>query len=223
MNTAEVTGNPDPYHAVKVRMNRLAIGALPQCRAFIAAAADPLEAVVRIAVAGNLLDCGARIQIKAEGLPELLSSLRERPLAGTLSEFFTTAEQAERILFLADNAGEIVFDRLLIEALPTHKVTVAVRGNPILNDALHEDAILAGITNLVPVIDNGSTAPGTVFDDCPAEFRSHFKRADMIISKGQGNYETLSEVRAPIFFLFTVKCPLVARQIGVSSSHKNEF
>jgi uncharacterized protein with ATP-grasp and redox domains len=144
----------------------------------------------------------------------MLASLWEQPLAGDPQELFRAAAAAERILFLADNAGEIVLDRLLIEALPYHKVTVAVRGRPVLNDALHKDAILAGISALVPVIDNGSDAPGTVLADCSKAFLEHFHRADLIIAKGQGNYETLSQVAAPIFFLFTVKCPLVAAHIG---------
>jgi len=213
----EMSGDLDPYRAVKKRMNRLALDALPGCRKLIAEAADPFQAVIRLAVAGNLLDCGAKTQITADDLPQLFSSLWDQSLVGEPQEVFHAAEQADRILYLADNAGEIIFDRLLVEALPMAKVTVAVRGNPILNDALLQDARLAGITDLVPVIDNGSAVPGTVLADCSAEFRTHFHRADMIIAKGQGNYETLSEVRAPIFFLFTVKCPLVAAQIGEPS------
>ena len=210
----EITGDPDPYRSVKDRMNRLALDALPGCRELIAAVHDPLQAVIRLAVAGNLLDSGAKNQIAPEDLPQLFATLWDHPLAGDPHKLFQVAKRAERILYLTDNAGEIVLDRLLIEALPMAKVTVAVRGKPILNDALREDAALAGITELVPVIDNGSAVPGTVLADCSAEFRAHFKRANLIIAKGQGNYETLSEARAPIFFLFTVKCPLVAAQIG---------
>jgi uncharacterized protein with ATP-grasp and redox domains len=210
----EETASPDPYLALKGRMNQLALAALPACRELIATAADPQEAVVRIAVAGNLLDAGAKVQIQPEQLPGILASLWDQPLAGNPQELFRAAAAAKRILYLADNAGEIVFDRLLIEALPFHKVTVAVRGCPVLNDALREDAMLAGILDLVPVIDNGSDAPGTVLADCSETFLDHFYRADLIIAKGQGNYETLSQVAAPIFFLFTVKCPLVAAHIG---------
>ena len=208
------TGESDPYRGVKERMNGLALEALPCCGESIAKAADPQEAAVRVAVAGNLLDSGAKIQIQPENLPHLLATLWERPLAGDPHELFLAAEKAERILYLADNAGEIVFDRLLLNFLPIEKVTLAVRGRPILNDALRGDAEVAGFTGLVPVIDNGSDAPGTVLEDCSEEFREYFDRAGLIISKGQGNYETLSAVRAPIFFLFTVKCPIVAAQIG---------
>lgn len=210
----EECGSADPYRGLKDRMNRLALAALPACRDLIANAADPLEAVLRIAVAGNLLDAGAKIQIQPEDLPGMLAGLWAKPLAGDPHELFRAAADARRILYLADNAGEIVFDRLLIEALPHHKMTVAVRGRPILNDALHEDAVLAGIAELATLIDNDSDAPGTVLADCSEVFLSHFHAVDLIIAKGQGNFETLSYLAAPVFFLFTVKCPLVAEQIG---------
>lgn len=211
----EETANPDPYRPLKDRMNQLALAAMPVCRELIAKAENPQEAVVRIAVAGNLLDAGAKVQIQPEDLPGLLARLWDQPLAGDPAELFRAAALAQRILYLADNAGEIVFDRLLIEALPFDKLTVAVRGSPVLNDALHEDALLAGLPDLVPVITNGSDAPGTVLADCSEAFLEHFHHADLIIAKGQGNYETLSQAAAPVFFLFTVKCPLVAAHIGL--------
>lgn len=210
----EETANADPYRALKDRMNRLALAALPACREIIAKSSDPQEAVVRLAVAGNLLDAGAKVQIQPEDLPGMLATVWDQALVGDPQELFRAAASAGRILYLADNAGEIVLDRLLIEALPYDKVTVAVRGRPVLNDALLEDASLAGIPDLVPVIDNGSDAPGTVLADCSEVFLEHFHHAELIIAKGQGNYETLSHVAAPIYFLFTVKCPLVAARIG---------
>jgi len=135
-------------------------------------------------------------------------------LDANLAEFSRAIAAAERILYLADNAGEIVFDRLLIERLPTEKVTVAVRGLPVINDATLIDAEYAGITELVEVIDNGSDAPGTILEDCSEAFLERFHAADLIISKGQGNYETLSQVHKDIYFLLKVKCPVVARDVG---------
>jgi uncharacterized protein with ATP-grasp and redox domains len=119
-----------------------------------------------------------------------------------------------RILYLADNAGEIVFDRLLIKALPMEKITVAVRGAPVINDATLEDAETAGIRGIVPVIVNGSDAPGTLVKECSDEFRRAFDHADLIVSKGQGNYETLSGTTKAVFFLLTVKCPIIGADIG---------
>ena len=125
------------------------------------------------------------------------------------------AAKAERILYLADNAGEIVLDQLLIEQLPRERITVAVRGAPVLNDATMEDARSTGLTKLVRVIDNGMDAPGTLLDLCSAEFVAAFQNADLIISKGQGNFESLIDhCGANIYFLFMAKCGLVADRVG---------
>ena len=207
-------GDPDPYLAVKDRMNRMALDLLPALRARLAAHPDPREAAVRVAIGGNLLDVGAKTQIAAEDLPAHLETIWTQPLRGDVASLFAAAERARSILYLADNAGEIVFDRLLIEQLPVGKVVVAVRGAPVLNDAVRADAETAGLPELVPVVDNGSDAPGTILDDCSADFRARFAAADLVIAKGQGNYETLSETDRPIYFLFTVKCPLVAARVG---------
>lgn len=206
--------NPDPYRDVKIRMNQMAASLVPAMRARIEAHPDPREAAVRVAIGGNLLDVGAKTQIAAEDLPAHLETIWTQPLRGDLAAFFRAMERARRILYLADNAGEIFFDRLLIERLPAEIITVAVRGSPVLNDATIEDAEAAGLPELVPVLDNGSDAPGTILEDCSEEFRGGFDRADLVIAKGQGNYETLSDVKKNMFFLFTVKCPLVAARVG---------
>ena len=207
-------GDPDPYLAVKDRMNRMALDLLPALRARLAAHPDPREAAVRVAIGGNLLDVGAKTQIAAEDLPAHLETIWTQPLRGDVASLFAAAERARSILYLADNAGEIVFDRLLIEQLPVGKDVGAVRVAPVLNDAVRADAETAGLPELVPVVDNGSDAPGTILDDCSADFRARFAAADLVIAKGQGNYETLSETDRPIYFLFTVKCPLVAARVG---------
>lgn len=210
----EETGNADPYRGIRDEMNRLALGEMNRWRRMLRKAADPLDMVVRLSAAGNLLDSAAKSEAHHENLPKLFSTLKKRPLAGDPHLLFRLARQASRILLLADNAGEIVFDRLLVEMLPPGKVTVAVRGAPIINDALREDAETAGLARIATIISNGTDAPGTLLDECPAEFRKEFEKADLIISKGQGNYESLTHVRAPIFFIFTVKCPLIATRAG---------
>lgn len=128
-----------------------------------------------------------------------------------LEAFKEAVSQAERILFLADNAGEIAFDRLLIELLPTEKVTVAVKGKPVINDATLEDARMTGLTDLVEVVDNGSDAPGTILASCSQAFRDRFEKAYLVIAKGQGNYESLSDSDKDIFFILKVKCPVIAQ------------
>ena len=206
--------DPDPYRNVKDRMNRMAASLMPAMRGRIAVHSNPREAAVRVAIGGNLLDIGAKTQIAAEDLPAHLETIWTQTLRGDLDAFFQEVERARSVVYLADNAGEIVFDKLLIERLPAEKITLFVRGSPVLNDATVEDAEFAGLPELVPVLDNGSDAPGTLLEDCSDEFRGWFDRADLVIAKGQGNYETLSEVDKNIYFLFTVKCPLVAAQIG---------
>jgi uncharacterized protein with ATP-grasp and redox domains len=124
------------------------------------------------------------------------------------------AECAQNILYLVDNAGEIAFDRLLIEQLPTEKITVVVKGKPVINDATMEDAEFVGLTDIVEVIDNGSDAPGTILETCSQNFRDRFEEADLVIAKGQGNYETLSDLDKNIFFILKAKCPVIARDIG---------
>jgi len=208
------TGVMDPYRALKDSMNHIALKLMPALTEVVRRHADPHEAVVRIAIAGNLLDAGSKTRLAPEDMPARLHAIWDLSLVGNVEDLFHAANAARRILYLADNAGEIVFDRLLIEALPAEKITVAVRGVPVINDATMEDAKTAGIPEIAPVISNGSDAPGTVVEECSEEFRSCFNGADLIIAKGQGNYETLSNTDKNMFFLLTVKCPLIAADIG---------
>ena len=130
-------------------------------------------------------------------------------------EFKDAFNKAKTILYLGDNAGETVFDRVLLEELPKDKkIYYGVRGFPAINDALEEDAVEAGIDKYASIISNGSNAPGTFLDDCSKEFKNIFFGADMIISKGQGNFESLYGGDYPVFFLFKVKCPPVARELS---------
>jgi uncharacterized protein with ATP-grasp and redox domains len=145
---------------------------------------------------------------------EAIDASFQEPLGGDVEAFARAAGEAQTILYIADNAGEIVFDRLLIEQLGPEKVTVAVRGSPVINDATLRDAEAAGLSGLVEVIENGSDAPGTILADCSDSFRKRFESADLVIAKGQGNYESLSEVEACIFFLLKAKCPVIARDLG---------
>ncbi len=210
----EVSGNKDPYSGLKQKMNNIALDLLPSLGAVIERQPDKREALVRLAIAGNLLDAGSKSRLALEDLPARLRTIWDAPLAGSAGALFAAAEKARSILYLADNAGEIVFDRLLIAALPLEKVKLAVRGFPVINDATIKDAELAGLSGMVPVISNGSDAPGTVLEECSEEFKACFDVADMIISKGQGNYETLSGVDKNIFFLLSVKCSLIGSYIG---------
>ena len=128
--------------------------------------------------------------------------------------FQQALNEAEEILYIADNTGEIIFDRLLIEQLPMGKVTVVIKGSPVINDATREDATLAGLHRIVEVIDNGSDGPGTILETCSQVFVDRFEKADLVIAKGQGNYETLSDIDKNIFFVLKAKCHVIARDLG---------
>jgi len=210
----EMTGIDDPYGAEKERFDHMAEELLPGYARKVASAADPLDLAVRLAIAGNVIDLGAKTGLTEREAESEIDRAAAAPICGDLEAFRRRAERAEHILYLADNAGEVFFDRLLIERLPRGCVTVAVRGAPVINDATMADACDAGLAELAELIDNGSDAPGTVLADCSAEFRRYFREADLIISKGQGNYETLCDESAPLFFLFRVKCPAVAAHAG---------
>ncbi len=206
----------DPYRDAKDRQNGLAARLMPSIRRRIAESFDPLTMAVRYAITGNIIDLGAKNNIGMGDIYSELQSAPIQPVFGDLSEFKKKVSEARNILYLADNAGEIFFDRLLIEQLTGASVTLAVRGKPVINDATREDALAAGLDEIAGIIDNGSDAPGTILSDCTAEFRRHFDEADMIIAKGQGNYEALSDEPCNIFFLFRTKCPVISRRSGFS-------
>jgi damage-control phosphatase, subfamily I len=210
-----ICGDDDPYRAAKDHQNRMALRLLSDLEADRTAARDPLEAAVRLAIAGNVIDLGIDGTVTEADLHESVRRVEVESLAGDLEEFREAVSKARSILYLADNAGEIVFDRLLVEQLGPARVTLAVRGFPILNDATREDARAAGLDEIVPVIDNGSDVPGTLLKECSAEFLRHFEQVDLIVAKGQGNFETLSDEPRNIFFLFKVKCPVVADHTGL--------
>lgn len=212
----EITGVADPYHAAKTRQNRMALRLLPGLRAELKAADDTFSLTVRIAIAGNIIDMGGAGDASLSGIRKALHHAMTEPLKGNITAFKRTAKKAKTILYLTDNAGEIVFDRLLIEQLGPDKVTVAVRGKPALNDALMADARAAGLHKITTVIDNGSDAPGTILENVSPQFAEAFMKADMVIAKGMGNYETLSESPRPVYFLFKAKCAMVARRAKVT-------
>ncbi len=209
------THGRDPYAKAKERLNRFALSIYPRLKDIVEASRNPLETAIGPAIAGNGMDLGVFSQLEDRTIDAAIDRSLTRPVKGTdVSQFSQAVDSARRILFLADNAGEIVLDRLLIEQMPLNRTTYAVRGAAVINDATMTDAEACGLTDLVNVIDNGSDIPGTVPAECSEEFRRIFDAADLIISKGQGNFETLDSVDRPIFHLLTVKCPVVARSLG---------
>jgi len=208
----ELGNHRDPYREAKQASTQAALALYPHLLAEVRAAADPLETAVRIAIAGNIIDLGIHEHYDLEAT---LQRVLHQPFAiDDLEPFRTALDQCSRILYLGDNAGETVFDRVLIEYLD-RPVTYVVKAAPIINDATCDDALAAGLDKVAEIIDNGTDAPGTLLDQCSSGFLQRFDQAELIISKGQGNYESLSDVEAPIYFLLQAKCGVIARHLGV--------
>ncbi len=205
----------DPYREIKTTYNRIALGLLPELLELASSMQDQLEGGVRAAIAGNIIDFGIYDHIDLQRSVEDSFQLE---LSRTSYEAFRHAvETASTILYLCDNAGEIVFDRVLLRILQKKgkSVIVAVKGAPVINDATLEDAAEAGMAEYAGLIDNGSDGIGTLLEACSDRFLDVYRSSDMIISKGQANFETLEQTGDPrLFFLFKVKCPVVARALG---------
>lgn len=215
---AEISGCPDPFASLKKEGNQLALGLSGNIREEINRAADPLMTAIRFAIAGNIIDYGAHHQFEAT---ETIVACQSRDFAindykELQKDLTRLAESNGSLLYLADNCGELVFDGLLLELLAGRGIEIflAVKERPIINDALVEDAMACGLDQYCTILANGTGCPGTPFSDCSLEFQEIFSNAGLIISKGQGNFETLSESRAPIYFLLTVKCPVAGRHIA---------
>jgi hypothetical protein len=205
----DLAGNGDPYLQEKRQFNTMAMAMRPQLREIIAASANPFETAVRLAIAGNIIDFGI-LTVNESRVEEMVRTCLTCEIdTAAIENMQKEIRKARRILYLCDNAGEIVFDTLLVEQLPKEKMIAVVKGGPIINDALMDDAKTAGLCDMVEVVENGSAAPGTLLELCSEDFRQRFAEADLVISKGQGNFETLEGMDKNIFFLFTVKCGVV--------------
>jgi len=209
---AEYTGAEDPYYELKKKCTKQALTLYPEFKKIVANSDDSLLTAAKMAIAGNIIDFGIAKKFNLE------KDVREI-LAGGLTiddykEFRLALDRAKKIIYLGDNAGETVFDRILIEEI-RKPVTYVVREKPIINDAVRADAIAAGIDKAAEIISSGCDGPGTIPGMCDLEFLDILSKADLIISKGQGNYEGLSDENLPIFFLLKAKCHVIARDIGV--------
>lgn len=209
---SEKTGVSDPYRGIKERCTKQALAIYPEMKKLLESSQDRLMTALRVAVAGNIIDFGAQA---AFDLKKDITKILSQDFAIDHSrEFRQTLQNARRILYLADNAGETVFDRILIEEM-RKPVIYVVRERPVINDALRKDALNARIDQVAEIVSSGTDAPGTILPLCSEKFLEIFGSADLIISKGQGNYEGLSEERGPIFFLLKAKCQVIAEDIGV--------
>ncbi len=210
----EITGDDDPYKAIKKKSTERALAMYSPLKSKVEKSADPLLTAVRVAIAGNVIDLGVYDSVNIE---EEVSKIIEMDFAiCDYEDFGMELERTDRILFLGDNAGESVFDRILIEQI-NKPTTYVVRHVPIINDVTYEDAVQAGIDKSATIVSSGTDAPGIILNTCNAEFVELFNDSDFIISKGQGNYEGLSGETRRLFFLLMAKCPVIADHIGVNT------
>jgi len=206
-----ITGISDLYHRHKQDSTQAALALYPRAKELVETAADPFEAAVRLSIAGNIIDFGVQ---NAFDLPSEVERVMHQPFAvNDLALLREDIQNTKTILYIADNAGETVFDRLLIETI-NKEVLYAVRDEPVLNDAVQEDAIQAGIDHVTRIISSGVDAPGMQLSRASAPFLEIYHSAKVIISKGQGNYEALSDRTENIYFLLQAKCDTVSRLTG---------
>ena len=210
----QITGSSDPYKKIKDKYNKIALRLYPKLRGRVEKANDPLLMGIRVAIAGNVIDFGVNTHIDLE--QEIEQILKQDFAIFDYIPFKKALECTDELLYIADNSSEVVFDRILIELIRERsdkKVTYVVREKPIINDATMEDALFCGVDKVARIISSGSDGPGTFLSSATNEFRTCFNKAKLIISKGQGNYETLSEEDKPIFFLLKAKCPVIAKDL----------
>jgi len=218
----EITGVPDPYNRAKKESNDLGLRLYPMLKSRVERSEDRLLTAAKIAGAGNIIDFGPKLAMDPNRSIEQIvrdsftQALQEPLDPVQYHAFKERLNEVKRILYLADNAGEIACDKILIEELIGlgKRVTLVVRGAPTINDATLDDARYVGVDRIAAVITTGSDAPGIALRDVSPEFLEAFESAPLIISKGQGNFEGLSNTAGPIFFLFKVKCPVIARETG---------
>ena len=210
---ARISGNADPYSEHKRRFNRKLLDMYGDLKALVEASDEPLRTASRLAIAGNMIDLGIGHAFDLEA--DLKAAVEMELAVDDYPRFSREVARADRVLLVADNAGEIVLDRLLVETMGVSSVTVAVREAPIINDATVEDAREIGLDKVATIITTGNAGLGIALRSAGSDFREAWQGADLVISKGQANFETLDAERGNIFFLLKAKCDYVARELGV--------
>jgi hypothetical protein len=214
--TYAALGTDDPFVTVKQQMNELGSKAAEAARHKIERSNDPLHTAILYAAAGNIIDVGPHASFDLDAALAKLHFRRD-----DYKTFRERLHGAERILYLLDNAGEIFFDRLLLERLAGFQLTIAVKPGPILNDATLSDAETAGLKKLGRVITTGARVLGIDLDRSSPEFREAFEAgsdshsADIVIAKGHANFESVVDASRDAFFILKAKCPVVAGRLGV--------
>jgi damage-control phosphatase, subfamily I len=210
----EITGNVDLFAVERQAGNQIAMDLYKFWKTRVQASADPFNLALRIAIAGNIMDYGAASSFDInQAITNVITAEFAIDHSSCLKKKIS---ESETILYLGDNAGEIVFDRLFIETINAKNVVYAVKSAPVLNDVILKDAKETGMGLVARVISNGYDAPSTILPECSREFMELFDSADLIISKGQGNLEGLFYQKDPrLFFLLMAKCDPIADLLRV--------
>jgi hypothetical protein len=212
----ELTGQQDLYGAEKRKSNELAEKLLLELPNIPQYNPDDFESRIRLAIAGNILDFGIYCDLDIASALEVVKQTFAKPLdSAAVKRVKERMDSAEKILYVLDNCGEAVFDRVFMEPY-REKIVLGIRGCAVFNDVTRDDLADCGLEGFTQgVVSNGPEGyPGVIIQEAPDEFLKEFNSADLIVSKGQGNFETLSDSTAPIAFLFLAKCPVVLREIG---------
>ncbi|MDP2236313.1 MAG: ARMT1-like domain-containing protein [Bacteroidales bacterium] len=210
----QITGVPDPYSEEKDTSNKIAKRYYKKWRMKVLETENPFDMALRLAIAGNIIDYGASDTFNiSETIDHVLKSDFAINDAVLLKR---KIKESKKILYIGDNAGEIVFDKLFIETMMHNDITYAVKGSPVMNDVTIQDAIDVGMDWVADLISNGYDAPSTILSQCSDTFLKVYDEADLIISKGQGNLEGLfEENNSKIFFLLMIKCDVIAEILKV--------
>ena len=205
--------NPDPYHQLKQNYNHMILDLYPSFKEMVDSSKDPFDTALRLAIAGNVIDFGAKYQFD---ILDNINRVMAHKLAIDDSCFLRDElEHAQTLLYIGDNCGEIVLDKLFLETVDVPQKYFVVRESPVINDITLDDAKMTGMDKTAMVITTGDDSPGAVWETASKEFRDHFINADVVISKGQGNLEGLIDVpHDHLYFLLVTKCDLIAERIG---------
>lgn len=208
----ELLNLQDDYTHIKHSFNQLLLSLYPRLKQRVDASPDPLYAAIQLSMAGNYIDFGVLKDVNEDRLLELLDEAAEKKVDP--AEYLRLRDELAapgELLFLHDNCGEIVLDKLLIETIlrlyPGRKIVSVVRGAPVLNDVTLDDAAEVGLTSIVEVVPNGlPDVAGTELRLLPDSLRTRIENAALVIAKGQGNFETLAGCGLNVYFLFLSKC-----------------
>ncbi len=210
----------DEFVEVKAHFNELMLEWEDEIASWIKASDEPLKLALQLAMTGNYIDFGAVKSVEEEYLSDALRNAGKRKVdEKTFAALQEDLAKAKQLVYLTDNCGEIVLDKFFIQTIqklyPQLKITAIVRGGAVLNDAQLEDAKQIGLTELVTVLDNGNNIAGTWLEEVSEPAKERIEEADVILSKGQANFETLRGCEMNVYYIFLCKCEMFARQFGV--------